>query len=240
MYIICSLDALHGGLTHANWLYTDRVLKDIDSFDETSAYPYCLTSYKFPMTKFEKCNLKRYEDMMSSFAYLIRIKMIGVESKYYNNFISKSKCEEIKGARCDNGRVISCEYLIITITDVDFRLFKMSYNFDYEILDCYYSMYRYLPVQLINFILDKYVGKTKLKNVEGKEVEYNLLKGLFNSIYGMCVTNTIRDDVKYDNETGWKEEKITNEVIEGKLLKDEKDAFLSFRLGMLVYFYKSL
>ena len=79
-----------------------------------------------------------------------------------------------------------------------------------------------------------------LKNVEGKEVEYNLLKGLFNSIYGMCVTNTIRDEVKYDNETGWKEEKITNEVIEGKLLKDEKDAFLSFRLGMLVYFYKSL
>ena len=25
---------MHGGLTHANWLYTDRVLKDIDSFDE--------------------------------------------------------------------------------------------------------------------------------------------------------------------------------------------------------------
>ena len=47
----------------------------------------------------------------------------------------------------------------------------------------------------------------------------------------MCVTNTIRDNVKYDNETGWKEEKISNEVIEGMLLKEEKDAFLSFAWG---------
>lgn len=224
--------AFAGGYTHANWLYTDRVLKYVDSYDETSAYPYVLVSHKFPMTKFVKCNIKRYEDMLQSLAYLIRIKMIDVESKYFNNFISKSKCEEIQGARCDNGRVISCKYLIITITDVDFRLFKLTYDFDYEILDCYSAIYRYLPKQLINFILDKYVEKTKLKNVEGQEVAYNLTKGMFNSIYGMCVTNTIRDEVIFDNENGWKEEKITNKEILEKLLKQEKNPFLEFSWGV--------
>lgn len=177
------LGHLHGGYTHASWLFTDRILKNLDSYDETSAYPYVLTTSMFPMTKFEKCNLTRFEDMLKNFAYLIRIKMIGVETKYYNNFISKSKCETIKGAKCDNGRVISCDYLIITITDVDFRLFKMTYDFDYEILESYSALYRYLPEQFINFILDKYVKKTKLKNVEGQEVQYNLEKGLFNSLY---------------------------------------------------------
>ena len=223
--------AFAGGYTHANWLYTDTILKNVDSYDETSAYPYCLTSFKFPMTKFEKCNLKRYEDMYSNFAYLIRIKMIGVESKYYNNFISKSKCEEISGCRADNGRVISAKYLIITITDVDFRLFKMTYDFDYEILESYSALYRYLPIQLINFILDKYELKTTLKNVEGKEIEYNLEKAKFNSIYGMCVTNMIRDEVIYDNDSGWSEDHITNKEIIEKLEKEEKASFLSFAWG---------
>ena len=56
-------------------------------------------------------------------------------------------------------------------------------NFDYEILESYSALYRYLPLQLINFILDKYELKTTLKNVEGKEIEYNLEKAKFNSIY---------------------------------------------------------
>ena len=56
----------------------------------------------------------------------------------------------------------------------------------------------------------------------------------------MCVTNMIRDEVIYDNDTGWSEDHITNEEIVQKLEKEEKAAFLSFRLGMLVHFYKSL
>ena len=127
-----------------------------------------MVTHKFPATKFVPCNVKRLEEMNNRFAYLMVVKFTNLKSRYFNTILSQSKCRNIRGGKYDNGRVISCEYLIITITDVDFRLFKMSYNFDYEILDCYYSMYRYLPVQLINFILDKYVGKTKLKNVEGK------------------------------------------------------------------------
>lgn len=219
------------GYTHANWYYTDEITKNIDSYDEASAYPYVLTCFRFPMRKFERCYIKKYEDMLPKFAYLIRIRMINVKSKYYNNFISKSRCEEIQGCMADNGRVISCNYLIMTITDVDFRLFKLTYDFDYEILESYYSVYNYLPKQLIEFILEKYEKKTALKNVEGYELEYNLNKANFNSIYGMCVTNTIRDEVIYDNIDGWSEIPLTNEDIEKKLISEEKQAFLSFSWG---------
>lgn len=52
----------------------------------------------------------------------------------------------------------------------------------------------------------------------------------------MTVTNTIRDDVVYNDELGeWKESELSNDDIIEKLDKEEKKSFLSFRLGVLVY-----
>ena len=48
--------------------------------------------------------------------------------------------------------------------------------------------------------MDKYVIKTQYKDVEGKEVEYAIEKSKYNSIYGMTVTNNIRDEVIFDNQ----------------------------------------
>ena len=48
-------------------------------------------------------------------------------------------------------------------------------------------------------LLEKYVKKTEYKNVEGKEIEYALEKAKFNSLYGMSVTNNIKDEVIFDN-----------------------------------------
>ena len=103
----------------------------------------------------------------------------------------------------------------ITLTDIDFYFILESYNIEnYEIIESYYSVYDYLPKQFINFILEKYVNKTALKNVEGFEVEYAKEKNKFNSLYGMSVTNMIRDEVEYDFESDWSERELTNEEIE--------------------------
>ena len=48
---------------------------------------------------------------------------------------------------------------------------------------------------------------------------------------GMSVTNNIKSDIIFDNETGWDEKKIDNDTILKKLQKEEKDGFLSFRLS---------
>ena len=52
----------------------------------------------------------------------------------------------------------------------------------------------------------------------------------------MTVTNTIRKNVDYIDETGeWLETDLTNDEIIEKLDEEKKKAFLSFRLGVLVY-----
>lgn len=228
------VDAFAGGYTHANYIYADDVLHNVDSYDETSAYPYVLVTYKFPSSAFRRCYIKTVENMKECFAYLLTVRIKNIRCKYYNNFISTSKCSEIKGKpNYDNGRIISAKEITITLTDVDLRLILDTYEFDsYEIVTSYYARYSYLPIEYVNFILDKYVLKTKLKNVEGKELEYAREKGAFNSLYGMTVTNTIRADVKFINYDEWVEQPLSNYDIMTKLLKDKQRGFLNFAWGV--------
>ena len=229
------VDAFQGGYTHANWIYTDEVINNVDSYDFTSSYPYILVTHKFPSTEFKRCtNITKVEQMSFRKAYLLTVKMNDISSKYYNNFISKFACKEIKSGKYDNGRIISADYVIMTITDVDFRFFLECYNYSsYEILEIYDSTYNYLPIEFINFVLKKYVIKTEYKGIEEKAVEYAKEKNKFNSLYGMSVTNTIRNEVVFDNRD-WKEVELSNEDIITKLEKEKKQSFLSFAYGVWV------
>lgn len=228
------VDAFAGGYTHANYIYADEVIENVDSYDETSAYPYVLVTAKFPSTEFKKCNLKSAEDMLPNFAYLLTVRMTNIKCKYLNNFISSSKCLNIKGwPDYDNGRIISAKEITITLTDIDFRFILDTYEYEsYEILESYSSIYNYLPIEYVDFILDKYVLKTQLKNVDGKEVEYSREKGAFNALYGMTVTNTIRDDVSFLNFDEWVERPLENNEIYNALLKNKKRGFLNFAWGV--------
>lgn len=224
-----------GGYTHANFIYTDEIIRDVDSYDETSAYPYVLVTHKFPSTEFKKIRIKRREQMLDNLAYIVTVKFTNLKSKYFNTYISQSKCNYIRGGKYDNGRIIEADEIEITLTDVDFKLILDWYNCKYEIIESYYSIYNYLPKLFINFVLDKYVIKTALKGVKGKELEYQKEKNKYNALYGMSVTNTIRDEVIYDNDTKlWRERELTNEEIEDKLLKEKNTSFLSFAYGVWV------
>lgn len=227
------VSSFQGGFTHANYIYADEVLKNVDSYDETSAYPYVMVTHKFPSTKFKKCDIKSVTDMVKNFAYLLHIKINNLKSKLYNNFISSSKCINLKGAVYDNGRIIKANSCEMILTDVDFYLYLDTYTFDYEIIEAYYSVYNYLPLKYVNFILDKYVVKTQYKGVSGKEIEYNLEKQKFNALYGMTVTNNIKDEVVFENSI-WSEVELTNDEIEEKLNNEEKQSFLSFSYGVWV------
>lgn len=246
------VQAFAGGYTHGNWIYCDTVMENVDSWDFTSSYPYVLVTHKYPSTEFKKCNITRAERMSTRFAYLLVVKFKNIKCKYFNTFISRSKCTSIKNSVDDNGRVMQAEELTITLTDIDFRFILDTHKdiyedkpVEYEILECYYSSYNYLPKQFIEFVLQKYIDKTKYKNVEGKEVEYAIAKALFNALYGMSVTNNIRDEVvfyndeekiNHDNKT-WDEVKLTNEEIIDKLNDEKKASFLSFAYGVWVTAY---
>lgn len=225
---------LQDGYTHANWVFADTIVKNVSSYDFTSSYPYVMVTHKFPMSAFRKCNITSKEQLLESFAYLLVVRFKNIKCKYYNNFISQSKCLRIKNGKYDNGRIIEAEELEIILTDVDFKFLLEAYTGEYEILESYFSRYDYLPIEFINFILDKYIIKTTYKNVSGKELEYNLEKAKFNSLYGMTVTNNIKDDVIFDNDSGWLEIPQTNEKILESLEKEKKQGFLSFAWGVWV------
>lgn len=230
--------AFMGGYTHANWIYADEVLEDVDSYDETSAYPYVLVTSKFPSGEFRKCNIKNVKQMSKRLSYLLVVKFTNIKCKYHNNFISASKCQNIKGAKYDNGRIISAKELEITITDIDFYFILDTYNCEYEILESYNATNNYLPKQFIEFVLEKYVNKTQYKGVPEKELDYQKEKNKFNALYGMSVTNTIRDDVIYSDESGeWFEEELSNDDIVEKLQSEKKKSFLSFAYGVWVTAY---
>ena len=232
------IDAFAGGYTHANWIYADEVIKNVNSYDFTSSYPYVMLTEKYPSSEFRKIGVTKIEQMKSCFAYIVHVKFINIKCKYYNNFISQSKCKKIYKGRYDNGRVMGAEELEIVLTDVDLKLIFETYKFEsYEFLECYYSIYDYLPKQFLEFILEKYINKTKFKNVEGKEVEYALEKAKFNSLYGMTVTNNIKDEVIFENDNGWSEKAISNEKIQELLEKEKKLGFLSFSYGVWVTAY---
>ena len=223
-----------GGYTHANWIYADAIINDVSSYDFTSSYPYVMVTHKFPMSVFRKCYIKKDSQMIDCFAYLLVVRFKNIKCKYYNNFISASKCRYITHGRYDNGRLISADEIEICLTDIDFKFILQSYDCEYEILESYYSRYGYLPKDFITFILQKYILKTTYKGVKDKELEYNLEKAKFNSLYGMCVTNNIKDNVEYDNDSGWQEVPQTNEEIMNALEKEEKQGFLSFSWGVWV------
>lgn len=177
------IQSFGGGYTHASWVLANEVLPNVDSYDFVSSYPYILTTHLFPSKEFRKCNIKKVEQMSRKFAYLLVVRFTNLKCRYYNNFISMSKCRSIYNGRYDNGRVISADSLEMTITDIDFYFFLEAYDCEYEILECYYSLYNYLPKQFIDFVLDKYVVKTEYKGVVGKELEYQLEKSKFNALY---------------------------------------------------------
>lgn len=229
------VSAFAGGYTHANWIYADSIINNVDSWDETSAYPYVMVTHKFPATEFREMKLENINQMKECFAYIIYVRFKNIKCKYYNNFISQSKCKRILKGQYDNGRLIGAEEIDIVLTDIDFRFIIDTYDIEsYEFLEVYYSIYDYLPKQFIEFILEKYVNKTEYKNVEGKEVEYALEKAKFNSLYGMSVTNNIKDEVLYDNDKGWEERPLENEEITKLLEKEKKIGFLSFSYGVWV------
>lgn len=231
------LECFQGGYTHANWIYANDIIENVDSYDFTSSYPYVMTCFKFPMSEFYPDNIKSINDMYYLYAYILVVRFKNLKCKYFNNFISSSKCRYIVKGKYDNGRLMSADEIEIVLTDIDFRFILETYSCDYEILESYSAMYGYLPKMLINFILDKYVKKTELKGIEDEEINYQRVKAMFNSIYGMTVTNTIRNDVIYDNSKGWYEELLSNDKIIELLENEKKKGFLSFSTGVWVTAY---
>lgn len=197
--------AFQGGFTHASVLYSGRTINDVDSYDFTSSYPTVMLCEKFPMSVsrlVDISNRDELEEYCNKYCCLFDIEFIEIEPKYlFEDYISISRCRNVSNAVVNNGRVVSADRLTTTITEQDYMLIKALYNWD-KMRVANFRIYekKYLPKEFIESILTFYEDKTKLKDVEGKEVEYMHAKANLNSLYGMAVTDIVRDEITYDRE----------------------------------------
>ncbi len=195
------VDSFSGGYTHANQWHVSQILENVKSYDIVSSYPSDMILQKFPMSKFVKSQIMT-EKLDPKKAYILTVKFKNIKSIGYNNYLSVSKCLEKDGVITDNGRIFYAKVLKITITDIDFGIISNSYQWeDLEIIDKMESVYKPLPIKFIRYILELFKLKQDLKGIDGKEYDYAKAKASLNSLYGMLVTNVIKDEVVFeDNE----------------------------------------
>lgn len=246
--------AFQGGFTHANFDYVqkpfsqlDKIQYNVKSKDFTSSYPSVIMSEYFPMSKGKKIKIKNEEEFryyLKNYCCVFPITMYGVHQKssVYENPISASRCIKNKGKKLlsygiqeNNGRVHEATKLTMIITEVDFQVYEQFYDIDfYKCHSMYIYKKAYLPKELIECALKFYVDKTTLKDVEGKEVEYLLMKGMLNSIYGMMVTDICRKNIIYDDEWDSSECNFEEEI---KKYNNSKKRFLFYPWGIYVTAY---
>lgn len=212
--------AYAGGYTHASAWHVPRwfdgeqidvINENVTSLDETSAYPYALVSVPmYPMSHATVADdvfhaalpCDRFDWYINHFACLFDIVFDGLEATFpHDHYISEYKCRFIGDVTVDNHRVVSADRCAMTITEQDWCIIRDTYTWRSATIGVF-RWYRrgYLPKPIIASILSLYAQKTALKWVKGREAEYQHAKEGINSVYGMMVTDIVRDSYQYTGD----------------------------------------
>lgn len=242
-------EAFRGGDTHANRYYSGTVIRadgkkilGIGSYDRSSSYPDVVLNCVFPITRFVHIGSIEETDIEKKLnrgkALLFRCKIHGIEQidKYYGApYISYSKCRNVSRETLDNGRILSAEYMEITLTDIDYEIMKREYKWKhFEITECYESKYGALPEPLKDIFRKYYTDKTELKGIEEQELFYNLQKALLNAGYGMMVQSPVKQSLIFTESAEniyTVDETVSRETL---LTNYNRTAFVTYQWGVWV------
>lgn len=236
------VDIFAGGYTHASCIYSNRVIHDVDSWDIASSYPIVMVLEKFPMTKFEKVTPCEKYFNSDKWAFMITIKVEKLKSKRFNTWLSFSKCKEIKNYKLDNGRVISADYCMVSMTNVDYDIFKQCYTCDtIDIIDFRVSKVGYLSDTFVKYVLELYNNKTQYKGLDEYIATYSQSKQYINSMFGMMVTRIFTDDITFNADCHkWEKELLNNASYLDKISHERKKiskVFSAYQFGAWVTAY---
>lgn len=203
---LMAVKVYHGGYTHANRHEIGWINHAI-AYDFCSSYPYCMLAEKYPMERFMKVSNKTPEEIISMMDdYAFMFKLVIVKPRLKGDYVPMpslqfSKCVKTINAVNDNGRVLCAEYVEIYLTEQDLYVIQSMYDWDYAMcVEVMASAKDYLPRWFTDYIYECFRAKTMLKG--GDPVAYSMAKSVVNSLYGMCVQRSIRDDIQEDYETG--------------------------------------
>lgn len=217
-YMYCMLLlAFQGGITHANMMYANRTLYDVWHFDFCSSYPYVLVAYKFPSEPFFSIRPSEVDRYKDNYLFLYDITLNNVRAKTHNHYLSFSKLTDVIDdmdlendrpyKKCvDNGRLVKIKSCRTYCTNYDLECILASYDCEVIYNHIWVSYAKYLDKRVIEFILDRYVAKTELKGIPEDSPQYAYymkMKQEINCVFGMAVTNPLKNGIEFDSVNGW-------------------------------------
>ena len=233
--------AFQGGFTHCNAYHMGDTMENVASYDFTSSYPYVMVSEKFPMSGGVKVKVDTEEQAEKYFKKYLAIfdvcfiNLMPIDTN--DNPLSSSKCYKKVNVVENNGRVVCADLVATSLTNIDWQVMKQFYKWDSVKFGTFYIYYsNYLPTPLVDCILELYEKKTTLKGVEGMEVEYLKSKEMINSVYGMAVTNPLRDEIIFDGLL-WENNPPTNREELLDKYNNSRNRFLFYPWGIFVTSY---
>ena len=211
--------SFRGGNTHANRYYVNKIVDDVYSYDISSSYPTQQLTHPFPIRPYKWLDLtqrtptKRFERVLT----FIGLGYSVVGTYQFKNFrlknhrepipyVSLSRCQAMGTddipLKVDNGRILECGYVEISMTEIDLQIVMDQYAFDsMDVLECMVAQQDLLPAEYREVIQNYYNKKTALKgdNSEDGKYIYMKSKNMLNAVYGMSATDPVHQDITYTN-----------------------------------------
>lgn len=223
-----------GGDTHANYIYSGELLENVHSYDKSSSYPAAIMYDKYPVTRWKKVNdnlFPKYNKKDTAYIGVFRFKNIVLKKGKYMPYIDHYHCKVANNERLDNGRILSASEIIIPLCDVDVNIILNTYNIEsMSVSNLYTAKKGYLPIEERKLLLKMYREKTRLK--KGDQYEYNKYKNAINSVYGMQVTDIVRDNIEYKEGEYIVEKQNIKEAL--NRYYNNPQSFLSYQHGVYV------
>ena len=242
--------AFRGGNTHANRYFVNKIIDDVYSYDISSSYPTQQLTQMFPIKPFrwleinQKSAKKRVERIFQfiglGYAVVATYQFKNLRLKNHREpipYISLSRCQALGTEDyemiLDNGRILQCGYMEISLTEIDLEIVLDQYTFDYmDVMEAMISQKDYLPPAYREVIQEYYNKKTALKgdNSEDGLYMYMKSKNMLNAVYGMSATDPVHQDIFYKDG----EYKISGyeDFTQEELLKLLKNAAFPYQWGV--------
>lgn len=244
-----ALKVYHGGYTHADRHSLNKTInEEVRCYDFASSYPYVMLSEKFPGSRFRpfrNVNIDFIVKYTHKYAFMFKLILIAPRLKsdaVPMPALQVSKCTKLINPIIDNGRVLCAAYAETYITELDLAVIAEQYDYTQHVCtEVELSTKKYLPRWLSDYIFSLFEAKTQLKN--GDPVLYSLAKARLNSVYGMCVQHSVREEIIEDYLTGdyYIQDDINEEELYNKYLK-RWTSVLPYQVGVWVtaYAFKNL
>lgn len=189
--------------------------------DYTSSYPFVMTAFNYPISKFKEIDpetlninsLNLWYDMPDfenyRYIFIIRFEKIRAINDMCIESVSKVKGKNIIG---DNGRIYSADEITVCLTDCDYSLYRKFYTWEKKhVLKIWRAKAGKLPDFLLYPMWDDGRKKAELKHNDERKTEYNLAKAAFNTYYGLLCKQPVYQNYYFDNVVTGRDSYVSTE-----------------------------